>query len=83
MGRFARQRGGGGPRGGGGGGGPGGGTYADRMRFGNMSPEERREQMKQRKLQFDTKLALENLRRQMSKGGGDSNDNERERRRGE
>ena len=46
-----------------------GGTYADRMRFGNMSPEERREQMKQRKLQFDTKLALENLRRQMSKGG--------------
>ena len=39
------------------------------MRYGNMRPTEKREMMKQCKLQFDTKLALENLRRQMSKGG--------------
>ena len=39
-----------------------GGAYLDRMIFGNMSPEKRREIMKQRKLQFDTKLALDYLR---------------------
>ena len=46
-----------------------GGAYLDRMIFGNMSPEKRREIMKQRKIQFDTQLALENLRQQISKGG--------------
>ena len=36
----------------------GGAIYAERMRYGNMRPTEKREMMKQRKLQFDTKLAL-------------------------
>ena len=55
------------------GGGGGGNRYSDRLKngidFRNMNVEERKRMAKNRQAQFETKLFLENLRRNMSKGG--------------
>ena len=55
------------------GGGGGGNSYSDRLKNGmdyrKMNVEERKRMSKNRQAQFETKLFLENLRRNMSKGG--------------
>ena len=53
--------------------GEGGARFSDRVKNGldtrNMNREDAMRLAKNRKMQFNTKLHLENLRRQMSKGG--------------